>query len=107
MACNWLMVTSSGENNWPSGPGVWVCSPTKLTKKNNKPKAEQENAQPTAARFNIYKPHMVSLNINYMQAKEQEWVTAETNINFEVRSPKGSLKIFLGNSLGLYHLFHL
>ena len=46
---------------------------------------------------------MVSLNINYMQAKEQEWVTAETNINFEVRSPKGSLKIFLGNSLGLYY----
>ena len=32
MACNWLMVTSFGDNNWPSGPGVWVCSPTKLKK---------------------------------------------------------------------------
>ena len=33
--------------------GVWVCSPTKLKKKKikNKPKAEQETAQPTAARF--------------------------------------------------------
>ena len=28
--------------------GVWVCSPTKL----KIPKAEQETAQPTAARFN-------------------------------------------------------
>ena len=51
MACNWLMVTSSGDNNWPSEPAVWVFSPTKL-KKINKPKAEQETAQPTAARFN-------------------------------------------------------
>ena len=33
--------------------GVWVCSPTKLKKRvKNKPKAEQETAQPTAARFN-------------------------------------------------------
>ena len=32
MACNWLMVISFGDNNWPSGPGVWVCSPTKLKK---------------------------------------------------------------------------
>ena len=32
---------------------VWVCSPTKLKKlKKNKAKAEQETAQPTAARFN-------------------------------------------------------
>ena len=70
MACNWLMMTSSGDNN--GRVGVWVCSPTKLKKipkipkaeqettqptaarfkkKNNKPKAEQETAQPTAARF--------------------------------------------------------
>ena len=34
MACYWLMVTSSSDNNWPSWPGVWVCSPTKLKKKN-------------------------------------------------------------------------
>ena len=46
MACNWLMVTSSGDNN--GRVGVWVCSPTKL----KIPKAEQETAQPTAARFN-------------------------------------------------------
>ena len=52
MACNWLMVTLFGDNNWPSGPGVWVCSPTKLKIKINKPKAEQETAQPTAAQFN-------------------------------------------------------
>ena len=59
MACNWLMVTSSGDNNWPSGPGVWVCSPTKLTKKiKNKPKAEQETAQPTAAWFNNFLEHV-------------------------------------------------
>ena len=32
MACNWLMMTSSGEDNWPS-VGVWVCSLTKLKKK--------------------------------------------------------------------------
>ena len=32
MACNWLMVTSSGDNNWPSEPAVWVCSQTKLKK---------------------------------------------------------------------------
>ena len=45
MACNWLMMTSSGDNN--GRVGVWVCSPTKL----KIPKAEQETAQPTAARF--------------------------------------------------------
>ena len=51
MAYNWLIMTSSGDDN--SRVGVWVCSPTKLKKKNkNKPKAEQETAQPTAARFN-------------------------------------------------------
>ena len=38
---------SSGDNN--GRVGVWVCSPTKL----KIPKAEQETAQPTAARFNI------------------------------------------------------
>ena len=45
MACNWLMMTSSGDNN--GRVGVWICSPTKL----KIPKAEQETAQPTAARF--------------------------------------------------------
>ena len=52
MACNWLMMTSSGDNN--GRVGVWVCSPTKLKKIPKIPKAEQETAQPTAARF---KPH--------------------------------------------------
>ena len=28
MACNWLIMTSSGDNN--GRVGVWVCSPTKL-----------------------------------------------------------------------------
>ena len=49
MACNWLMMTSSGDNN--GRVGVWVCSPTKLKKIPKIPKAEQETAQPTAARF--------------------------------------------------------
>ena len=40
------MMTSSGDNS--GRVGVWVCSPTKL----KIPKAEQETAQPTAARFN-------------------------------------------------------
>ena len=49
MACNWLMMTSSGDNN--DRVEVWVCSPTKLNKIPKIPKAEQETAQPTAARF--------------------------------------------------------
>ena len=49
MAYNWLMMTSSGDNN--GRVGVWVCSPTKL----KIPKAEQETAQPMAARFNKLK----------------------------------------------------
>ena len=49
MAYNWLMMTSSTDDNWLSGS--LGCSPTKL-KKINKPKAEQETAQPTAAQFN-------------------------------------------------------
>ena len=49
MACNWLMMTSSGDNN--GRVGVWVCSPTKLKQIPKIPKAEQETAQPTAARF--------------------------------------------------------
>ena len=51
MAYNWLMMTSSGDNNWPSGTSsaeVWIYLPTKR-KKNNKPKAEQEATQPMAA----------------------------------------------------------
>ena len=47
MACNWLM-TSSGDDNKPSGSLGLL---TDKTKKKNKPKAEQETAQPTAARF--------------------------------------------------------
>ena len=37
--------------------GVWVCSPTKL----KIPKAEQETAQPTAARFNKLSVNLVKL----------------------------------------------
>ena len=51
MAYNWLMMTSSGDDNWSSGSLGLLTD--KTTKKNNKnkPKAEQETAQPTAARF--------------------------------------------------------
>ena len=45
MACNWLMMTSSGEDNGP-----WEFGSAYRQKK-KKPKAEQETAQPTAARF--------------------------------------------------------
>ena len=50
MAFNWLMMTSSGDDNCPSGSLSLLTDKTE--KKNNKPKAEQETAQPTAARFN-------------------------------------------------------
>ena len=49
MACNWLMMTSSGDDNSPSGSLGLL---TDKTKKINKPKAGQETAQPTAAPFN-------------------------------------------------------
>ena len=62
MACNWLMVTSSSDNNWPKElrNGLQLADDDIIRggldivtdKKNNKPKAEQETAQPTAARFN-------------------------------------------------------
>ena len=57
MACNWLMMTSSGDNN--GRVGVWVCSPTKL----KIPKAEQETAQPTAARFKKFDIYLVGLQV--------------------------------------------
>ena len=44
------MMTSSGDNNWPSGSFGLLTYKTKKLKK-NKPKAEKETAQPTAARF--------------------------------------------------------
>ena len=50
MACNWLMMTSSGDDNRPSGSLGLLTDKTKKKKK-SKPKAEQETAQPTAARF--------------------------------------------------------
>ena len=52
MACNWLMMTSSGDDNRPSGSLGLLTDKTKKKNKKNKPKAEQETAQPTAARFN-------------------------------------------------------
>ena len=51
MACNWLMMTSSGDDNRPSGSLGLLTDKTKKNNNNNKPKAEQETAQPTAARF--------------------------------------------------------
>ena len=48
------MMTSSGDDNWPSGSLGLLTDKTKKNKNKNKnkPKAEQETAQPTAARFN-------------------------------------------------------
>ena len=58
------MMTSSGDNNWPSGSLGLLTDKTKKTEK-NKPKAEQETAQPTAARFkkfnNIYTLRFMAL----------------------------------------------
>ena len=47
MACNWLMMTSSAAH-----PRRFGYSHRQNYKKKNKPKAKQETAQPTAARFN-------------------------------------------------------
>ena len=87
MACNWLMMTSSGDDNRPSGSLGLLTDKTKkkknkinrrqsmkppslrlrgLIKKKKKPKAEQETAQPTAARF---KKH-------YFAATEYTWHSA-------------------------------
>ena len=52
MAYNWLMMTSSGDDNRPSGSLGLLTDKTTKKKNKNKPKAEQETAQPTAARFN-------------------------------------------------------
>ena len=51
MAYNWLIMTSSGDDNWSSGSLGLLTDKTKK-KIINKPKAEQETAQPSAARFN-------------------------------------------------------
>ena len=58
----WLMMTSSGDDNWSSGSLGLLTDKTK--KKKNKPKAEQETAQPTAARFGLKK------KINQRQSKK-------------------------------------
>ena len=41
MAYNWLMMTSSGENN--GRVGVWVCSPTKLKKNSENSEGRARN----------------------------------------------------------------
>ena len=51
MAYNWLMMTSAGDENRPSGSLGLLTDKTTKIKNKNKPKAEQETAQPTAARF--------------------------------------------------------
>ena len=48
MACNWLMMTSSAEHH-PRRFGYSHRQNYKKNYNNNKPKAEQETAQPTAA----------------------------------------------------------
>ena len=59
MACNWLMMTSSGEDNW-----LWEFGSAYRQKK-KKTKAEQETAQPTAARFkkHFYVPKHTLIHI--------------------------------------------
>ena len=44
MAYNWLMMTSSGDDNWPSGSLGLLTDKTKKKIK-TKPKADQETAQ--------------------------------------------------------------
>ena len=61
MAYNWLMMTSSGDDNRPSGSLGLLTDKTKKNKKQHKPKAEQETAQPTAARFNYVFSHIKCL----------------------------------------------
>ena len=51
MAYNWLMKASSGDDNRPSGSLGMLTDKTTKKKNKNKPMAEQETAQPTAARF--------------------------------------------------------
>ena len=46
MACNWLMMTSSGDNNWPRGSLGLLTDKTKKTEK-----ANLEPRPPTAARL--------------------------------------------------------
>ena len=71
MACNWLMMTSSGDDNRPSRSLGLLTDKTKKNKK-NKPKAEQETAQPTAARFN--KKFVVAENFAELVSKVSDSV---------------------------------
>ena len=68
MACYWLMVTSFSDNNWPSGPGVWVCSPTKLQKKikinrrqSKKPPSLRLHGLISESQYLARKPHQPQL----------------------------------------------
>ena len=60
------MMTSSVEDNWPWEFGSHPRRSASGDKKTKKPKAEQETAQPTAARFNNNTIHLYSaINTNY------------------------------------------
>ena len=79
MACNWLMMISSGDDNRPSGSLGLLTDKTKKNKIKNKPKAEQETAQPTAARFkNHCSSIFSSVNINiisiFLQQEKSEHI---------------------------------
>ena len=57
MACNWLMMTSSGDDNRPSGSLGLLTDKTKKKKnKINRRQSKKPPAQPTAARFNYPSP---------------------------------------------------
>ena len=94
MACNWLMMTSSGDNN--GRVGVWVCSLTKLKKIPKIPKAEQETAQPTAARFNK----------SFVLIYDQTYFFREVNRSIALQSPymQNRVKLSVLNENAAKHL---
>ena len=96
MACNWLMMTSSGDDNRPSGSLGLLTDKTKKKNKKNKPKAEQETAQPTAARFND-KKFTVDYKISWC-FKAMKW------IKFLIYPYISSLYLFC---LVLFHSLHV
>ena len=96
MACNWLMMTSFGDDNRPSGSLGLLTDKTKK-KNRNKPKAEQETAQPTAARFNKLKvnlkprtPAAARLKINRLPSINRPAYGCAVNklkVNLKPRTP--------------------
>ena len=72
------MMTSSVEDNWPWEFGSHPRRSASGDTKTKKPKAEQETAQPTAARFNkyghseLYQDQIFSYTI-YLYNRKFDW----------------------------------